>query len=133
MAWDSSTYPAAMQNLTDAVRAKAIEIANLLVGDGYEADHAVLIAIAQSGIWAADHDQRDANTGGKPLPARNLHVVPHPRGWGIRRAHDRCTKFVFETQEEAKTVALRMAQIDGVPVIVHGRDGQIAGESRVMG
>jgi uncharacterized protein YdaT len=52
MPWDSQHYPRSMANLEDAVREKAIEIANALLSEGYEEGRAIRIAIAQAKRWA---------------------------------------------------------------------------------
>ncbi len=46
-----------MKNLPPSVRAKAIEIANALLEEGYEEGLAIRIAIAKAKEWAARRDQ----------------------------------------------------------------------------
>jgi uncharacterized protein YdaT len=46
MPWTADRYPAAMRRLPPDVRAKAIEIANALLGEGYDEGRAIRIAIA---------------------------------------------------------------------------------------
>ena len=53
MPWDESYYPRSMERLPPAVRAKAIEIANALLGEGHEERLAIRIAIAKAKEWAA--------------------------------------------------------------------------------
>ncbi|MBI4293137.1 MAG: hypothetical protein HY661_16815 [Betaproteobacteria bacterium] len=53
MPWDQHRYPASMKNLPPSVRAKAIEIANALLEEGYEEGLAIRIAIAKAKEWAA--------------------------------------------------------------------------------
>ena len=60
MPWSPERFPAAMLHLTPPVRAKAIEIANALLADGYEEGRAIRIAIAQAKRWA----QARADPGG---------------------------------------------------------------------
>ncbi|OLN23727.1 hypothetical protein BTO30_03045 [Domibacillus antri] len=45
MPWNKNDYPDSMKNLPDAVRRKAIEIANALLEDGYEEGRSIAIAI----------------------------------------------------------------------------------------
>ena len=52
MPWNSEYFPRAMIHLRPAVREKAIEIANALLGEGYEEGRAIRIAIAQAKRWA---------------------------------------------------------------------------------
>jgi len=52
MPWSESYFPRSMANLPPLVRAKAIEIANALLEQGYEEGKAIRIAIAQAKRWA---------------------------------------------------------------------------------
>jgi uncharacterized protein YdaT len=52
MPWNESHFPRSMANLPPPVRAKAIEIANALLEQGYEEGKAIRIAIAQAKRWA---------------------------------------------------------------------------------
>lgn len=51
MPWSESHFPRSMANLPPRVRAKAIEIANALLEQGYEEGQAIRIAIAQAKRW----------------------------------------------------------------------------------
>jgi len=55
MPWNDSYYPASMRNLDPAVREKAIEIANALLGEGMEEGMAIRVAIAKAKEWAERH------------------------------------------------------------------------------
>ena len=48
MPWNSAYYPRSMSHLPEVVRAKAIEIANALLDEGYEEGRAIRIAIAKA-------------------------------------------------------------------------------------
>ena len=61
MPWSDTHFPRSMAHLPAPVRAKAIEIANALLAQGYEEGRAIRIAIAQAGRWAGAH-------GTEPLP-----------------------------------------------------------------
>lgn len=52
MPWHSEYYPASMRRLAPIVREKAIEIANALLGQGYEEGKAIRIGIAMAKKWA---------------------------------------------------------------------------------
>jgi len=56
MPWDETYYPRSMRNLPEAVRLKAIEIANALLEEGYEEGQAIRIAIAKAKEWASRRD-----------------------------------------------------------------------------
>ena len=52
MPWTREKYPPAMQRLPPEVRAKAIEIANAMLAEGYEEGQAIRMAIAAAKRWA---------------------------------------------------------------------------------
>lgn len=52
MPWDEWTYPVSMRRLAPVVRAKAVEIANALLGEGMDEGRAIRIAIARAKVWA---------------------------------------------------------------------------------
>lgn len=54
MPWDQSYFPQSMRNLSAPVRAKAIEIANALLAQGYDEGKSIRIGIAQAKRWV-DH------------------------------------------------------------------------------
>ncbi|HLX27716.1 MAG TPA: hypothetical protein VKV24_04405 [Casimicrobiaceae bacterium] len=56
MPWNSAYYPDSMKHLPDAVREKAIEIANALLEDGIEEGKAIRIAIAKAKEWVWRHE-----------------------------------------------------------------------------
>ncbi|MCU0898606.1 MAG: hypothetical protein MUC55_14080 [Burkholderiales bacterium] len=55
MPWNETRYPAAMNGLPPAVRAKAIEIANALLEEGCDDGKAIRIGIAKAKEWARHH------------------------------------------------------------------------------
>ncbi|WP_011297393.1 hypothetical protein [Cupriavidus necator] len=57
---NSGYFPISMKNLLPEVRAKAIEIANALLEQGYGEGMAIRTAIAQAHRWAARHAVGDA-------------------------------------------------------------------------
>ena len=59
MPWTDAHFPRSLAHLPPAVRAKAIDIANALLAQGYEEGRAIRIAIAQAKRWAAVHVRAD--------------------------------------------------------------------------
>lgn len=55
MPWTPARYPPSMQHLSEAVRGKAIEIANALLEEGMDEGKAIRIAIAKAKEWARHH------------------------------------------------------------------------------
>ena len=56
MPWNANYFPVSMRHLSQAVRAKAIEIANALLDEGMDEGKAIRIAIAKAKEWAAHRD-----------------------------------------------------------------------------
>jgi hypothetical protein len=55
----------------------------------------------------------------------NVHVVPHPNGWAVKRpGNDRATS-VHDTQKEAINSGRDIAIKDQSELIIHGENGQI--------
>jgi uncharacterized protein YdaT len=61
MPWNAHYYPTAMKHLPDAVRAKAIEIANALLAEGYPEGQAIRMAIAAARKWTRNHPDEEAD------------------------------------------------------------------------
>jgi uncharacterized protein YdaT len=55
MPWTEQRYPIAMRHFPEAVRTKAIEIANALLDEGMPEGQAIRIAIAKAREWADHH------------------------------------------------------------------------------
>ncbi len=55
MPWTPSYYPAAMRNLPEPVRDKAIDIANALLREGMSDRSAIRIALVKAREWARHH------------------------------------------------------------------------------
>lgn len=55
MPWDETHYPPAMRHLPPLVRAKAIDIANALLAEGYDEGMAIRVAIAKAKEWVERH------------------------------------------------------------------------------
>ena len=52
MPWNAAYYPPAMKHLPWSVRAKAIDIANALLAQGYDEGKAIRIGVAKARAWA---------------------------------------------------------------------------------
>ena len=64
MPWNETYFPHSMANLPPVVRAKAIQIANALLEQGYEEGKAIRIGISQAKRWA--------NKAGLPNPFESM-------------------------------------------------------------
>ncbi len=68
MPWNENHFPRSMRHLPPVVRAKAVEIANALLAEGYDEGKAIRIAIAQAKRWAI---RADAEATGMSWAARS--------------------------------------------------------------
>jgi len=118
MPWTITNYPVSMKNLDTDVRDKAVDIANALLNEGYEEGRAIPIAIASAKKWGETHDTDDRAT-------HQLHVVPHPQGWAVRRVNAERASFVFPDRDEAQQKATEMAEDEDGSVLIHDASGQI--------
>ena len=59
------------------------------------------------------------------MAGKNVHVVPHDRGWAIRREGNERATGVFDTQAEAASIGREIARGDGVEFLLHNRQGEI--------
>ncbi len=117
MPWNKNNYPNSMKNLDNRVRDKAIDIANALLEEDYEEGRAIPIAISQAKKWAEKHDDDQLGD--------DIHVIPHPRGWAVRRENGERASFVMDTKGEARKKAMEMAIDEQVDVVIHDNDGEI--------
>lgn len=53
------------------------------------------------------------------------HVVPHGKGWSIRKAGASRVTSTFSTQQEAIENAKKIAANQKTELYIHGRDGRI--------
>ena len=59
---------------------------------------------------------------------RNIHVVPDPQGgWVVKRAGQETPLARYQHKQDAVNYGRAIAQQEGVELIVHNRDGKIAG------
>lgn len=55
----------------------------------------------------------------------NLHIVPHGRGWAVRRDGAGRASSVHPTQRGALQAARPAAKRERAELVIHGRDGKI--------
>lgn len=59
------------------------------------------------------------------MTKKNQHVVPHERGWAVKRAGNPRASSVHNTQREAIIAARKAAIRRGSEMVVHGKNGRI--------
>ena len=120
MAWTSDDFPDSMKNLPKKTREKAIDIANALLEDGYEAGRAIPIAISQAKEWADTQSAQSDYV---------QHVKKHREGWAVQRSDSSRASYVFSTKQKAVEKGRAVAQNQGVPLEVYGEDGALQDRS----
>lgn len=111
MPWTTSDYPAAVKNLPENVRQKAIEIANALLEDGYEEGRAIAIAISKA---------KHIDQGNVPY-----HVIPYDGEWAVRREKAKRVSDICPTKDEAIARAKALANDRKTYLIIHDSNGRI--------
>ncbi|MCM3747663.1 DUF2188 domain-containing protein [Paenibacillus pasadenensis] len=135
MPWSKNDYPPSMKNMDERARAKAVDIANALLRDGYEEGRAIAIATSQAEKWAQEHPGAEASSGPDSNEERYAHnktgasggiqhVVPHAGQWQVKDegADDGKT---FATKEKAVDYAKQAASDRGGTAIIHRADGTV--------
>lgn len=56
---------------------------------------------------------------------KNIHVVPHPDGWAVKREGAERASAVLRTQEQAAGRARDIARPEHGEVFIHGKGSQI--------
>lgn len=59
------------------------------------------------------------------MDTKNQHVVPHKRGWAVKRAGNPRASSVYNTQREAINAARKAAIRQSSEMVVHGKNGRI--------
>ncbi|PZE20158.1 DUF2188 domain-containing protein [Paenibacillus xerothermodurans] len=127
MPWNKNDYPVSMKNLEPRVRDKAIEIANALLGDGYDEGRAIAIATAKAKEWDEDHPRHEPSSN-KPQAVTGgsrIHVVPNGDGWAVKEEGQKPARFKAETKAEAVESAKKWASDANTSAIVHRKDGTV--------
>ena len=59
------------------------------------------------------------------MSSKNIHVVPHPQGWGVRREGASRASSLHETQRSAERAARDIAIRERGETYIHRPNGQI--------
>jgi len=106
-----------MKNLSRSTRAKAIEIANALLEEGYEEGRAISIAIAKAKEYT---DSMNNSTNDL-----TYHLIPHDGEWAIKKENASRVTEVFQTKNEAIAKANDLVRKNNAKLIIHKQDGTI--------
>ena len=124
-------FPDSMKNLPEAVRNKAIEIANALLEEKHM-DEGIAIAtgISRAKDWAANHGlQPEAAEGRSRKTDVKKHgedrfVSPHDNKWGVKKEKGKKEE-IFNTKREAVEQAEKEAGEANASVTIQGKHGKI--------
>ncbi|UZW58922.1 DUF2188 domain-containing protein [Lysobacter enzymogenes] len=59
------------------------------------------------------------------MSKRDIHVVPHPDGWAVKREGAERASSVHERKADAGEAGRDLARKDEVELVIHRRDGRI--------
>lgn len=59
------------------------------------------------------------------MSERDIHVVPHPDGWAVKREGAERASSVHERKVDALEAGRALARKDEVELVIHGKDGKI--------
>ncbi|WP_366247903.1 DUF2188 domain-containing protein [Terribacillus aidingensis] len=141
MPWTMDDYPASFKNLDKPIKKKAIEIANVMVDEGYDEGRAIPIATNQAKEWKSNasekevkdflkHDdptKRDSNAShsNPDLIDNAEEVVPHEDGWAVQSKGSKRPSQVFDNKQDAIKRAKEIADNKGTETIIHKKDGSV--------
>jgi uncharacterized protein YdaT len=145
MPWTKRNYPVSMKNLPEAVRNKAIDIANALY-DEKNMPEGIMIAtaISRAKDWASNRGMRSKPKKGSVSKdvkkhGQDVYVIPAPRnkrksgqskagpspdGWAVKKEKGK-RKRVFDTKKEAVKEAREEAKKANASLTIQRKDGKI--------
>jgi uncharacterized protein YdaT len=131
MPWTKTDYPNSMKNLPAAVRSKAIEIGNALLGEGkMEEGIAIATAISRAKDWAAEHGKKIDNPEKSKITDVKKHggdrvVIPYEKEWAIKIEGKEKVEKVFHTKREAISQARQEAKEINGSLTIQLKTGKI--------
>ncbi|WP_208560116.1 DUF2188 domain-containing protein [Marinilactibacillus kalidii] len=140
MPWDTQDYPAAMKNLDNVVRKKAIDIGNALLDNDYPEDRAIPIAISQAEDWydksdsgeidsfkyqkkPTKHDAHDNNTNSDLLD-NDVIVYYADDEWKVETKGAQKPDSTYHSKKEAIDRAKAIASNKESSVITYTKEGK---------
>jgi len=131
MPWTKNDFPDSMKNLPEAVRNKAIEIANALMEEkNRDEGIAIATAISRAKDWAVNHGvQFEAPKGTARKTdvkehGEDRYVTPQDNKWGVKKEKGKKQE-VFDTKREAVKQAEKEARRANASVTIQGKHGKI--------
>lgn len=130
MPWNKKNYPDSMKNLPDAVRGKAIEIANALLDEDMDEGIAIATAISRAKDWAANRGKKwkaapgTSDTTDVKEHGKDRYVIPDKDGWAVKEeGSERSRK--YDTKKEAVAYAREKAREANASLTIQKKDGKV--------
>ena len=115
MPWSKNDYPDSFKNLDNAVRSKAIEIANALLRDGYEEDRAIPIALDRAKRSVTEDEDR-------PI----YEIRKHDEGWQLKKKDSKKAILIEETKGSLMGEAKRYVNKNHGELHIYNEDGSLS-------
>ncbi|SEN87980.1 Uncharacterized protein YdaT [Amphibacillus marinus] len=142
MPWDTQDYPNSWVNFDDVLRKKAIEMANAMLGEGYDQNQAIPIATSQAKRWytratkdeldtmrdKSDQDLRatDRNASTRAyLLDKAVHVLPDLNTWTVKTAGAEQAANCYKLKSDAIERGKEIAKNKETFLTIHRQDGTI--------
>lgn len=127
MPYTRRDYPASMKNLIPEIRYKAIDILNAILDEKkMDISYAIPTAISRAKDWAANRNKTipPSSTDHKKH-GEDVHVLPHVKGWAVKKDKAKRASNVFNKKMEAVSRARNMAKKNNSSLIIHRKTGSI--------
>ncbi len=141
MPWDMNDYPASFKNFDPLLRKKAIDIANALLAEGYNDDHAIPIATSQAKEWMENasekekkafkkedppkkDDKHDTKSKNPDLLDNDVKVYHEDGKWQVKTVKAKHAADSFDTKAEAVKRAKEIADNKDSHVIKYKENGE---------
>ena len=121
MPFTNQSYPASFKVLRQEIKNKAIEIANLLIDNGYEEGMAEIIAFSNAKLWMC---YLANETTGRKNPG--VHLVPHPQGWALISEDATLLHFIIRNRTDALMKSRSFAKNEKLKLFIHSHLGNIS-------
>jgi len=131
MPWTKTNYPNSMKHLPEAVRNKAIEIANALLEERHmEEGIAIATAISRAKDWAAEHGEKYEDPGKSHITDVKVHgkdryVVPYEGEWAIKVEGEEKIEKRFRYKKAAITQARKEAKAINGLLTIQRKNGKV--------
>ncbi|WP_133127403.1 DUF2188 domain-containing protein [Legionella nagasakiensis] len=118
MSGSKKEYSDLMKHLSASMRRNVMDILNSLIEEGYEEEPAIAIAVDTI------NNQMKSAAGGEENGIE-YYVLPHPRGWAVRKVGGQKASYVYARKEEAVEKAIDLVKEKGGRLVIYKEDGTV--------